>query len=115
MTEAELPPRLDRPEKAIGIIMYMLGDQVDEFAGKLLWHHCRDSRHCQGHTGLPDLIITGPHGLLFVEVKPHHGSRLRSGQTSWRYMLEAVGARHQVWTTADLDDGTIRKELRALL
>ncbi len=102
-------------EKVLGTIIYTLSDPDDRYLGRLLWHHCRDSRHCAGAPGIPDLIIAGPGGVIWAEVKPGLYSRLNPGQTSWRYMLEAAGELHMVWTAEDLADGTIRKMLDQLL
>lgn len=102
-------------EMALGRICYMLDDPADRYAGKLLWHHCGDSRHCQGSPGLPDLIIAGPLGVLFAEVKPGEHSRLSPGQTSWAYMLRANWVRHTVWTAEALAGGQVRVDLDALI
>jgi hypothetical protein len=101
-------------EQTIGAIIAMLEDPADKFAFRLLWHHCGDSRKCQGSAGVPDLLIAGPEGAIWVEVKPRR-HRLSPAQTGWWYMLEAAGELHFVWTAEDLEAGTIRKTLEQLL
>jgi hypothetical protein len=96
-------------------ILKLLQEPEAPWAAKLLWHHCRDPRGCYGPSGMPDLIIIGPRGGLWVEVKPHRGSRLRPEQTTWRYALLAIGWQHVVWVGEDLDSGYIRTVLEAML
>ena len=84
------------------------------YHSRLAWHHCADSRLCDGPSGLPDLIIVGRHGALFAEVKPHPGSTLRPGQTTWKHMILAAGHRHVIWTQADLDSGKVRSDLDSI-
>lgn len=98
-------------ERVLPAIIEVLG----EYKGRLVWHHCRDSRLCEGGSGLPDLIIAGPGGVLFAEVKPGTWSMLRPQQTTWRHMLLASGAYHVVWTQADVDNGKVRAGLDAIL
>ncbi|MCW2903116.1 MAG: hypothetical protein JWO67_5381 [Streptosporangiaceae bacterium] len=78
----------------------------------LVWHYCRDSRRCQGTPGLPDLVIVGQY-VLFAELKGD-GDTMSSGQTSWKWVLLAAGARHVVWTSRDLTSGRIRDQLAAV-
>ena len=87
---------------------------LDEYAASLAWHHCRDSRLCDGGSGVPDLIIAGPRGVLWAEVKPGSWSGLRPRQTTWKHMLLASGQRHVVWTQADLDNGIVREDLDSI-
>jgi hypothetical protein len=78
----------------------------------LVWHYCRDSRRCNGTPGLPDLVIAGQY-VLFAELKGD-GDTMSSGQTSWKWVLLAAGARHAVWTSRDLAAGRIRDQLAAV-
>lgn len=63
--------------------------------------------------GYPDLTIAGPGGVMFRELKSATG---RSGaeQKVWAAKLESAGADFAVWRPADLRDGRIERELRAL-
>lgn len=97
-------------EKVLPEIIELLG----EYKAGLVWHHCRDGRACVGDPGLPDLIIVSCWGVLWVEVKPHSGSTLKPGQTTWRHMLLASGQRHVIWTQADLDSGKVRADLESI-
>lgn len=102
-------------EKVLEEIIDLLEDPAQPWAGKLLWHHCRNSRSCSGYSGLPDLIIVGPRAAVWVEVKPSRGARLRPEQTTWRYALSAAGHYHNVWTPDDLESGTVRSILLGLI
>ena len=57
----------------------------------LLWHHCHEARTCLGPRGLPDLIITGPHGLIFAEIKSEDGET-SPGQDLWIWTLDRIGS-----------------------
>jgi hypothetical protein len=81
--------------------------------GRLLWHHCTDSRHCEGHRGLPDLLIVGRR-VLYREVKPSRHVRLEPDQVTWKYSLIAAGANYAVWGREQVDDGTVERELDAI-
>jgi hypothetical protein len=74
----------------------------------LMFHHCKDSRWCDGHSGFPDLVIMWFGGVMFVELKATAG-RMTSDQTKWRYALEGTGATFYTWYPGDLDDGTIER------
>jgi hypothetical protein len=87
---------------------------LGEYAGRLLWHRCRDSRHCDGPTGITDLIVAGPRGVLWAERKPGPWSPLRPGQTDWRHMLLASGQRHEIWTQREVDSGKVRADLDSI-
>jgi hypothetical protein len=50
--------------------------------------------------GFPDLVIVGPGGLMFVEVKSERG-RLAEEQWSWAGLLLLSGAVHVTWRPAD--------------
>jgi hypothetical protein len=84
---------------------------VRELANGLLLYHATDSR--RDAPGFPDLVIAGPRGVLFRELKSAAG-RLRPDQTTWRYTLMAAGADYAVWRPADLADGRVAAELDRL-
>lgn len=81
---------------------------------QLYWHHCPDSRGCDGQPGLPDFIVVGPRGVIAREAKPP-GEHLRGGQVGWRYALLAAGVSCAIWTAQDIASGLVRAELEALL
>lgn len=77
---------------------------------RLLRYHTTDSRRCP--VGFPDLVIAGPRGMLFRELKATRGYTSKV-QAQWLDML----ARHgdaAVWTPYDLLSGRVARELRAV-
>jgi hypothetical protein len=98
-------------EKPIGAIEAILNEYPS-----LLWHHCPDSRGCQGMPGLPDFVIISPYrSMIWREVKPHAGEHPHGGQLTWKYTIQAIGMDWSVWTIADVDSGRVRREIEALL
>ena len=91
-----------------------LQEQVRKLASNLqLFHfHPYDSRRSQ--PGWPDSVIIGPRGILYRELKSQSG-RPTSEQTEVGYRLKAAGADFAIWRPADLLDGTIARELAALM
>lgn len=63
--------------------------------------------------GFPDLVITGPGGVLWRELKSDRG-RLSAEQKVWLAALDAAGANVAVWQPEHLTDGTIPGELASL-
>ena len=53
-------------------------------------HHCRDSRHCDGPRGFPDLIAVGGGRLVVAELKSDDG-RWNRDQLEWRARFRAAG------------------------
>ena len=80
---------------------------------KLYWHHDPDSRRPNGTPGFPDLVLAGPGGVIFRELKTA-GGQLSRDQQLWRYMLQAAGAGYGIWRPADLDNGLIPFDLNSL-
>lgn len=79
---------------------------------KLFHYHPHDSRRSE--PGWPDSVIIGPRGILYRELKSHRGT-LTSEQTQVRYLLLAAGADYGVWKPVQLLDGTIARELAAIV
>ncbi len=79
---------------------------------QVLWHHCRDSRHCDGPPGLPDLLFAGPGGLMMPELKASTLGR-SPGQTSWKWTLRAAGVYAPLWTQRDFPSG-VEREIAAI-
>lgn len=61
--------------------------------------HSGDSRRdlC---AGFPDLVIVGPTGAAFIELKTETG-KVRPEQTAWITALKASGQRAEVWRPRD--------------
>lgn len=76
----------------------------------LLVFHDRDSRRNQA--GFPDLVIVGPHHVLFRELKTDKG-RIRPEQVTWLRSLRQAGQDARVWRPRDWGDHVL-PELRAL-
>lgn len=77
----------------------------------LLWHHPPDSR--RERAGWPDLVIAGPYGILFAELKSADGrvtkAQLRTGQQllDWGHLWVK-------WYPADWHNGHIKATLLML-
>jgi hypothetical protein len=79
----------------------------------IMLFHTHDSRRDLG-AGFPDLVLAGPGGVLFRELKNDHG-QLRPEQQRWRYRLLAGGTDYGVWRPDQWRSGFIEKELNAIL
>ncbi|MBQ1047785.1 VRR-NUC domain-containing protein [Micromonospora sp. C51] len=78
---------------------------------RLLAYHTHDSRRSQ--PGFPDLVIVGPGGVLFVELKSEAG-KTTADQEKWLAALNGAGVRAELWRPADLYSGRINDTLRDL-
>lgn len=96
MSEAEL-------ERAVRDLLKLYG---------LHGFHAHDSRRSAG-PGYPDWTICGVGGLIFRELKSDVG-QLSPEQRRWRNVLQAAGADWSVWRPADLQNGRIEREMRAV-
>jgi hypothetical protein len=74
----------------------------------LLWFHDWDSR--RNPKGFPDLVIAGPGGVLWRELKVP-GNSLSSEQTKWKWTLKAAGADWGAWYPVDLSSGLVGASL----
>ena len=74
-------------------------------------YHTHDSR--RSSPGWPDLVIVGPRGILFRELKTETG-KLSDAQKRVLGILTAAGADASVWRPADLTAGIVAAELRAI-
>lgn len=92
-------------------LLSLVTDRADELG--LLWHHCRDSRHCDGTRGFPDLLLAGPGGVLLAELKSDTGSS-GPGQPRWRWSLAAVGVPAVTWWPRDWRSGAVSAALEVL-
>lgn len=77
---------------------------------RLSCYHTHNSRRSE--PGFPDLVIAGPGGILFRELKTATG-HITPEQDRWLALL-AVSGDAGVWRPADLYNGTIGRQLQAL-
>lgn len=66
----------------------------------LKWHHETDSR--KSKKGWPDLVIAGPHHVIFTELKTETG-KVSPDQQEWIDTLSNAGATIEVWRPSDWD------------
>ncbi|SRR5581483_8537716 len=78
----------------------------------LLWHHCPDSRRCQGRRGQPDLLLVGK-DILFVELKDEDGET-SVDQDMWLWRLHEIGIGYVVWKPGDWCSGRVQSALDEL-
>jgi hypothetical protein len=95
MTEKELDHHIRQLASDLGLFRY----------------HVTDSRGTSA--GFPDLVLVGPGGVIFAELKSARG-QLRPEQTEWRDRLTEAGATWRLWRPADLASGDIARELAAI-
>lgn len=60
----------------------------------LRWHHETDSRRSK--PGFPDLVICGPHGVIYAELKGPQ-TRVTAEQQAWHDDLKRAGAEVYIW------------------
>lgn len=95
MTEKELDGQIRLIARDLGLLLY----------------HTFDSR--RSRAGFPDLVVAGPHGVLFRELKADRGI-LSKAQKQWGVTLTQGGADYNVWWPADLLSGRIAREMAAI-
>lgn len=82
---------------------------------KLLGLDCFHVRNSRGMApGWPDLVIIGPHGILYRELKSEAGV-LSPDQRRVGSRLTAAGGNWAVWRPRDLRNRVVEQQLRALL
>jgi len=72
--------------------------------------HIYDSRKSAG-AGFPDLVISGPGGTIFAELKSEKG-KVSLSQDEWLNILTLSGQVAVVWRPSDMPE--IRRTLNAL-
>ena len=81
------------------------------------WIHIGDSRRVEAggpwRQGFPDLLIIGQHRMLVRELKGD-GGQLHARQNVWLTWLCQAGVDADLWTPADLENGTIARQLAEL-
>lgn len=60
----------------------------------LLWHHETDSRRSKA--GFPDLVIVGPSGTIFAELKSDKG-QITDAQWFWIRAINDSGSEAWIW------------------
>jgi hypothetical protein len=80
-------------------------------AMNLFHYHTHDSR--RSPAGFPDLVIVGPAGVLFRELKANAGV-LSAEQTDVLGRLRRAGADAAVWRPLDWASGVVIAQLMAL-
>lgn len=109
-------------DKRLGVVGPVVGAwteaQLQEAVEKLcrtygrLFHHCQDSRLCHG-IGFPDLVIAGPGGTLYRELKVR-GREPAFEQRRWGRILREAGQDWKIWTETDYASGLIAREIAML-
>lgn len=86
-------------------------------AETLAIHYNRDSRRIRRdhpfRAGFPDLVIAGPGGVLFAEIKGKDDT-VSAEQRTWLARLAGAGAIAVVWEALDVMNGRAETELAAL-
>ena len=67
----------------------------------LKWHHETDSRWSK--PGFPDLLIAGPNGVVFAELKVGRG-KVSEEQRKWLDALAHAGAEVHVWWPDEFEE-----------
>lgn len=81
----------------------------------LQWHHCPDSRRCQGNRGFPDLVVACLNGLLMAELKSADGdTTAEQDRWGWHIAMAPV-TRYRLWNPRHWEEGIITSELVNLL
>lgn len=65
---------------------------------RLRWYHVNDSR--KDKAGFPDLVIVGPSGVIFAELKSTSG-KVSAAQNDWWRDLTIAGAAAFIWRPED--------------
>jgi hypothetical protein len=96
----------------------LLAEVLRRCAGRHLWtvpaNPARFSQRAGASKGFPDVVIYGPGGVLYRELKTYASPNLEPGQMIWKYRLKAAGQDWDIWHTRDLDNGRVDAELAAL-
>jgi hypothetical protein len=90
--------------------------------GRDLWpvivNPARFAQRTAGNQGFPDLMIYGPGGVIWRELKTDAGMApgrgLSTSQVTWRDRLRASGQDWDVWTPRDLRAGHVGRQLAAI-
>ena len=95
MTEKDLLEQCRNAAKTLGLLLY----------------HTYSSRRSE--PGFPDLVIVGRRGVLIRELKRQRGT-VTPAQHTWLNALDDTGIDADVWRPAQLIDGTVLDQMRAV-
>lgn len=112
----DLADRPDLKHQARAMGEGELRGRVVELAGRygLYLKAHPDSRRDQvSNPGFPDLVIVGPGGVLWRELKDQADTASRA-QLAWGDLLRAAGQDWAIWRPADLLADRIEQQLDAL-
>jgi hypothetical protein len=85
-----------------------------EARGLLVYHlDIARRRSTPTSVGFPDLVITGPRGTLFRELKSEPGE-LTAPQRHWLEQLRAGGENAAIWRPQNIHTGEISGQLDAI-
>lgn len=90
--------------------MQQMVEQVASLHGVAAFHSAISIR---SNPGFPDLVLVGPGGVLFRELKID-GGRVSEHQKFWIAALREGGADAGLWWEADWRSGLILREIKAL-
>lgn len=82
--------------------------------GLVLTHYCAAGWMCTGDRGLPDLVLAGPFGVAWLEVKTPAKPKLSPEQVTWKYTLQGSGQRVYVVGASELAGDLIDRIVSAL-
>lgn len=110
-------PRLDVRQLLASQMTEAELDQCVRDLAKLLNLHVFSVRQSKAGVvtspGWPDLVICGPGGVLFRELKRQDG-KIRPDQQRWGAALQAARQDWAIWRPGDWIDKTIDAELRII-
>lgn len=78
----------------------------------LLVYHTHNSQHSA--RGFPDLVIVGPRGIVFAELKSAHG-KTTIDQRCWEAGIREAAGTFYLWRPEHWQNGDIREILTALI
>jgi hypothetical protein len=77
-----------------------------------IWHYHAHQPQ-RDNPGFPDLVLLGPNGARFSELKTATG-RLSTAQADVGALMRRAGLQWAVWRPADLHNGLIQREIDAI-
>lgn len=76
-------------------------NKIKRLAKKHGWSHVHLWTNIYSPAGFPDLLLAGPRGIMFAELKRQNG-KLRSEQVAWIRRILAAGVHAFVWRPGDI-------------
>lgn len=90
------------------------GEECKPLAGPGFWWWVSKHRNVAERGGMIDAWAIGTRGMLFAELKSDDGRRTREQIKVGRLLL-ALGMQYRVYRMSDFDDGTVRRDLEAIV